>query len=439
MIHAGPVRGGGRRWGRAAALALLLALAGAPQAAGAGFSFRADVGDPSPKQVFSGGGLRLYAGCNNIIGTELGVVARSTRNNAVIHVDAQRDVSSDEVRYGEDDDFDKGAAQQFSVTGVANEDAVGRIVYSRGGKVVTIDYVAEDDSVPGQGDCLFAGIAQVQTRDDPKAIVFRDKRNDPPERVFQAGGLRLTAECQNFMASPVAILKAKSLTNGGAIAYSSRADKNSDGTAEFLYGAEDTLDEGDVVTLTANQATPGTEFIDNRSASGQIVFGSPGAVVTIDYLAEPLAAKDRCLVGATARIAPKGSPNRVRFVKAQDELEGQTVFHRGGVRLRARCNASSPATSFTTKSTGSPNGTVHFGEQSDVGDNGTDEQAYAEIDDMDDVTYDSTLFLSNGDNATGQFVYAAPGPSVVAFDYLIDRGGAFGKPCALAGAAATFG
>lgn len=418
---------------------LLLALTDAAGASGAGFSYRADEGDPGAEKVFSAGGLKLYASCGELITTDLSVTARSTSNNAVIHADAQRDVSGDEVRYDEDDDFDKGKAEAFSITGFANEDAVGRIVYTRGSKVVSIDYVAEDDTVPGEGDCLFAGVAQVQTRGERKAILFRDKRNDPPERIFQGGGLRITAECQNFMTTPVAILTAKSLTNGGAISYSSRADKNSDDTAEFLYGSADTLDKGDTATLTANQATPGTEFIDNRSASGQIVFGSPRAVVAIDYLAEPFVATDRCLVAGTARIAPKASPNNVRFVRDQDELEGKTVLNRGGVRLRARCVAASPATTFTTESTGSLNATVHFGEQSDIGDNGTDEQAYAEIDDMDDVTYDFTLFLSNGDNVNGQFVYAAPGPSVVAFDYLIDRGGAFGKPCALVGAAATFG
>ena len=419
----------------AVAAAATLAFGAAPADA-AGFSYRDDAAFmPEHEKVFSGGGLKLFAECQAApLSQDLDVFARSERNNAILHFDSLSDDDGDVTGYGNVDDFDAGPANEATIT-TADDDAVGRIVYRRGKRVVSVDYLAEDGVVPGENDCLFAGVTHV-AKAGSGGFVFSQLRNSEPRRVFKGGGLTLRADCDNFMTSPTLVVSAKSLVDGAAIHASSLANPNDGATVVDDFGGHDLLNAGDKVTLTDNPAVSDVQLIEARNASGEFVFAHRGAVVTIHWLAQRFAATDKCLFAGTVDVRKRGSSRRIFFRHDVDE-ETTAILSLAGFKFFGACDADGPATATRVSSTQGQGASLHIGEQSDQGDDGSDEFFYAEIDDMiTGVQYLIGSSLAGGENALGQLVYAR-GSRVVSADYLVDEDGALGSQCAIAGTGAS--
>jgi hypothetical protein len=132
--------------------------AGAPGAAGPGAAKIAyDVPTNTPvATVLTFGGLILRAACSSA--GDMSIIARSTLDNARLHVSGVDDTGS---FYREDDDLD--ASSDYDVLGSDDDDAAGAIVYRSptGTSVVSVSYLAEEYSLAGTGRCQFAGTGVV--------------------------------------------------------------------------------------------------------------------------------------------------------------------------------------------------------------------------------------------------------------------------------------
>ena len=132
--------------------------AGPPGAAGPGAAkVSHDVPANTPvATVLTFGGLILRASCSSA--GDLNIIARSTLDNARLHIAGVGDTGS---FYREDDDLD--ASSDYDVLGANDDDVAGSIVYRTptGSSVVTVSFLAEEYSLAGTGRCQFAGTAVV--------------------------------------------------------------------------------------------------------------------------------------------------------------------------------------------------------------------------------------------------------------------------------------
>ena len=132
--------------------------AGPPGVAGAGAAkVSHDVPANTPvATVLTFGGLILRASCSSA--GDLNIIARSTLDNARLHIAGVGDTGS---FYREDDDLD--ASSDYDVLGSNDDDVAGWIVYRSptGSSVVTVSFLAEEYSLAGTGRCQFAGTAVV--------------------------------------------------------------------------------------------------------------------------------------------------------------------------------------------------------------------------------------------------------------------------------------
>jgi len=289
---------------------------------------------------FNQGGLRLIGGCAS--GPQTTIRIQTTVNNASVHVGAH---GAGEA-YADDDNFDTGDSLDLpaAISGDGDFEA-GQIVYSRpDGTHVSIDWAAQEDPIPFDQKCLFAGIAQVSVPDgvergSRRGLDFRADAGDPRKTVLDAAGLRLRASC-----SPADALKvvARARRSGGAIFANTHAfgpgvayadDKRLDASERFKL-----FDELGVADSTV----------------GQLAYISPRkTLVTVDWSGEQgaLGNTSDCLFGGTARVAGRKARHRAFFARKRaqsvpepkrgiPEPDPQRFHRHGPFALLAACGTS---------------------------------------------------------------------------------------------------
>jgi hypothetical protein len=129
---------------------------GEPGPAGPGASkiaFDAPANTPMAT-ILTFGGLILRAACSSA--GDMSVVARSTLDNARLHVAGVHDAGA---FYREDDDLDAGS--DSDVLGSNDDDVAGTVVYRTptGSGTVSVSFLGEEYSLAGVARCQFAGTA----------------------------------------------------------------------------------------------------------------------------------------------------------------------------------------------------------------------------------------------------------------------------------------
>ncbi|MEK6276370.1 MAG: hypothetical protein AABM30_13720 [Actinomycetota bacterium] len=106
--------------------------------------------------VLTYGGLILRAACSSA--GDMTITARSTLDNARLHVAAISDTSS---FYREADDLD--ASDDYDILGTDDDDVAGTAVYRSptGTSVVSVSFLAEEYTLAGTGRCQFAATGVV--------------------------------------------------------------------------------------------------------------------------------------------------------------------------------------------------------------------------------------------------------------------------------------
>jgi hypothetical protein len=420
-----------------AAIAGGLGLAGHAHAA-IGFDHRAEAGTGA-RTFFEAGGLRLRAACGGGqgAGDVLGFQARSRVDDAAIHVAVQNQATpGNAVAYVEDDDFDSGAAGKLPIEVVpvdVTENSTGQIVYVRpSGTVVVIDFMTEEDGVPGPRECLAAGTARVLPAGSPERILLVGAEGTGSQEVFAGGGLSVTAECGTLI-GPHLILRAQSSAPSAALHIASQSDLNGDGTGDAGYESFDDFQPGPGGQLTFGLSGQG---LSDEDSTGQILYTDGTKVVTIDWYAEDdgTALGSDCVFAGLGRVVKASSADRALFVK---DVEAQETFlRRGGLRMSGDCDASVPELSFAAR-TKRGVATVHFNSQMDLGNGGLDDHAYSEDDALHASPPESVAVsghLNAEEDALGQLLYAR-GRSVVSLDWMADENDALGVDCLFAGVA----
>jgi hypothetical protein len=376
----------------------------------------------SEAEFFAAGGLELSASCG--AGTDLTVIARTSVDNAMVR--ANRQGPGTDVTYAEFDNFDiAGPFDLFAQLGGDDTEVGGQLIYSRpDGRHITVDWLANEDSLAAEDQCLFAGVAEVakpgRDRGSRKRIDFRADVGDDPKRVLNAGGLRLTASCE---AGSVPELRARTTVDHSML------HVNSQSGLAGTYIENDDFVRGDIFALLGGLGT-------FDSALGQIVFATPGgAVVSVDWLSEQEDAYDGavdCAIAGTARVAGKRSPARAFYRRAEgddnplDRANFRKFFKLGFLSLNGSC-----ATDATQEITDShPLGFTYGGPAQS---SSTNVHLSAEGSAQGGATYTAI-----NDDANGHGLTASASGAVAEVDWLAEGGGdAFGggPDCLFAGTA----
>jgi hypothetical protein len=136
-------------------------------------------------------GLRLNGSCD---GGSTEITASSTKPNATIHVNSQSvgDVSD----YAEDDDFDPGDTLELGSEGITLDATTGQIVYAtRSGRVLSIDFLADQDSFTPVIDCVFVGTTRSLGKGSKARVSYHSKPKNGRRVFFKRGGVKLSASC----------------------------------------------------------------------------------------------------------------------------------------------------------------------------------------------------------------------------------------------------
>lgn len=257
-------------------------------------NFRADAGE-GPTTVLSRGGLTLTADCDG--SEELTVEAASGVDDAMLHANQQDAETDHDAEYT--DNLDEGdPIPNFLLT----DDGAGQLIYARpDGKVVTVDFAAQDDAdlFGNTADCAFVGTARVRDPGDPKLLDYATSQALGVS-PFNTGGLELKAACPD----------AELITRIRSHADDSIIHANTQTPFEgALYGEDDSAeDDGfDEHPLFGAFDEPYFETNNAEGASGQLIFAAPnGTYVTIDWLTaedfEPFDGQEGCAWLGTAEV-----------------------------------------------------------------------------------------------------------------------------------------
>ena len=383
----------------------------APVAVHAGLElvdYRANAGSGA-KAFLNGGGLKLRGKC--LAGDDLNVTAKTARNNAAIHYNAQYGANG--ASYAENDDYDKADTEDLLGNLGADDDASGQIVYSRpGGVNVTVDWLAErSDAYGAAKDCVFAGTARVLERNSPDSLNFRADVDDGRTLFLERGGLRMNVTCNMSGGGGQLGVLIGGTTNDGVIRVNSQSAGNlsDDGTNNDTSSG-----------LTQNMFSVFLGDIAlNDSSVGQIVFSSAdGTNVSVDWMAEDNdadgieALRKDCVFTGTTRVLPNADPKSLGL-RFDGSLPITSFFSAGELELLANCDGDDQD---IFADPGVDSSMIHYnGQTGDAAAHGA----------QNDLNPDGPWGLENGvadDASSGQLVYSTPAGGVVSADYLAEDG-----------------
>jgi hypothetical protein len=227
-------------------------------------------------------GLRLNGSCE---GGTTEIVASSTKPNATIHVNSQS--VGDVADYAEDDDFDPGDTLELDSEGITLDATTGQIVYAtRSGRVLSIDFLADQDSFTPVIDCVFLGTTRSLGKRSKATVSYRSKTKNGRKVFFKRGGVKLSASCAQATGLDVFVGSRKAR---GFVS----ANQNASGPTA-LAG-------------TAAGGGANTIVLNGESASGHtIVVLANGKILTVDWLADEqdaLAGADDCALIGTSEFS----------------------------------------------------------------------------------------------------------------------------------------